>query len=119
MPIAGRAAAIAATSRHTSSAIMGDRYEDDSEEATLLGEEHRHHEREEDLHPETRSQVRMRQPSKDVYLTGFRGQLLQGRVNQGTISRVQFPFDLQVRFALVQCPWSELASDMGTLAAPV
>ena len=36
---------------------MRDHYEDDSEEATLLGGEQRRHEREEDLHAETASQV--------------------------------------------------------------
>ena len=57
MPFTARAAAVAATSRHTPGDVMTDHYEDDSEEATLLGDEHRQHERQADLHAETASQV--------------------------------------------------------------
>lgn len=57
MPIATRAAAAAATARHAQTATMRDHYEDDTEEATLLGGEHRLHERDEDVHAETASQV--------------------------------------------------------------
>ena len=63
MPLAARAAAAAATTSARNAhhkAVMRDQYEDDSEEATLLGgEEHRGHDREEDLHAETASQVRV------------------------------------------------------------
>lgn len=59
MPITTRAAAAATSALHTQNVVMRDHYEDDSEEATLLGEEHRRHERVEDIHTETASQVRM------------------------------------------------------------
>lgn len=61
MPFAGRAAAAASSARNAQKAVMRDRYEDDSEEATLLGDEHRQHETEEDLRVETASHVRVQQ----------------------------------------------------------
>jgi hypothetical protein len=59
MPSATRAAAAATTSaRNVHKALMRDHYEDDSEEATLLGgDEQRALEQEENLHAEISSQV--------------------------------------------------------------
>ena len=62
MPITTRAAAAAATTsaRNAHKAVIRDQYEDDSEEATLLGgEEHQTQEMDHDLHAETASQVRV------------------------------------------------------------
>ena len=56
-------AAAASSARNAQKAVMRDRYEDDSEEATLLGDEHRQHETEEDLRVETASHVRVEQVS--------------------------------------------------------
>lgn len=69
MPFSTRAAVAASSARNAQRGRRRDHYEDDSEEATLLGEEQR--ELHDDVHVETASQVRPPRPLLAFRLHSF------------------------------------------------